>query len=148
MLMMTTHGDAFWCVLWLFLLSFSLVCRCLTSCLLFFRDQGVKFLLQGVGVSRSRLPASVSEHPSMGQAFHPPTQRTTLSASSVLSCTLCPCYHRMCVIAKRLGSLRWLAHAAGQGYVFGASMSGRTDVSLETAHDEKHGWRKLTIVFP
>ena len=33
-------------------------------------------LRQGVGVSRSTLPASLFEHPSMSQAFNPPTQTT------------------------------------------------------------------------
>ena len=33
---------------------------------------------QRVGVSRARLPASLFKHISMGQVFHPPTQRTTL----------------------------------------------------------------------
>ena len=37
------------------------------------------------------------------------------SASSVLSCPLWQCNHRMCVIAVRLGSLQWLAHAEGHG---------------------------------
>ena len=39
-----------------------------------------------------------------GQAS-PPTHKSTLSAKSVLSCSFWPLRHRMCVIAKRLGSL-------------------------------------------
>ena len=65
----------------------------------------------------SLLPASLFEQPSMGQACNPPTQRTTLSVLSVLSCPLWPCSHRMCVSSpKRLGCLHWLAHAAEHGY--------------------------------
>ena len=37
-----------------------------------------------------------------------------------------PCSHRKCVIARRLGCLRWLAHAAGHGHFFGASATRRT----------------------
>ena len=37
-----------------------------------------------------------------------------------------PCNNRMCVIAKRLGSLHELAHAAGYGHFFGASTTRRS----------------------
>ena len=58
---------------------------------------------EGVGVLRSRLPASLFEHASGGgQALHPPTLWTT-------HCAVCalmppePCNNRMCVIAKETG---------------------------------------------
>ena len=38
-----------------------------------------------------------------------------------------PCNHRMCVIARRLGCLDWLAHAARHEHFQGASTSSRTD---------------------
>ena len=60
---------------------------------------------QGVAVSRSLLPTSLFEHLSRGQVVHPPTQRGPHSTRSVLSRSLRPCSHRMCVTAKRLGSL-------------------------------------------
>ena len=72
---------------------------------------------QGVGVSRSRLPTSLFEHLSMGQASHPPTKGTTLSVSSVLSCPLWPCAHRMCVIAKETG-LSPLASTCSRTWAF------------------------------
>ena len=43
---------------------------------------------QGVGVSVSRLPASLFEHLSMGQARNPPTLGTTLCVSRALMPTL------------------------------------------------------------
>ena len=39
----------------------------------------------------------------MGHARNPPTLWTTLRVYPVLLCPLCPCYHRMCVIARRTG---------------------------------------------
>ena len=72
---------------------------------------------QGVGVLRSLVPTSLFECMSMGQARNPSTQRDHTLCNPCFSCPLWPCYHRMCVIARRLGSLHWLAHAAGHGYV-------------------------------
>ena len=72
---------------------------------------------QGVGVLLSLLPASLFEHLSMGQTCNPPTQRTTLSVLSVLSCPLWPCSHRMCVIAKETG-LSPLARTCSRTWIF------------------------------
>ena len=76
-------------------------------------------------------PRPRSEHVSTGQASHPPTRGTRLCVSSVLSCPLWPCTHRMCVIAKRLGSLHWLAHAARHGHFQGVFTSRRTVSSAQ-----------------
>ena len=61
----------------------------------------------------------------MGQAPHPPTQRTTHCAVSALILPE-PCNNRMRVIAKRLGSLHELAHAAGRVHFLGATTTPRT----------------------
>ena len=82
----------------------------------------------------------------MGSARNPPTQWTTNSACS--RCSSCPHWphrHRMCVIAKRLGCLHWLARAAGHGHFKGASTSGRT---FDAVHHRKPRYKKLAIVSP
>ena len=48
---------------------------------------------------------------------------TTLSVQPALWCPFWPCTHRMCVIAKRLGSLHKLAHTAGRRYFSSARES-------------------------
>ena len=50
-----------------------------------------------------RYCSRTSEHLSMGLAHKPPTQGTTLSVLSVLSCPPWRCTHRMCVITKETG---------------------------------------------
>ena len=84
---------------------------------------------RGVGVLRSCLPTSLFEHLSMG-------------LQSALSCPLWPLHHRMCVIAERLGHLRWLSHAAGRGHFFGASTSWRTSSRRSDCSTQKSGFKK------
>ena len=75
-------------------------------------------------------PRPCFKHVSMGQARNPPTERTSLSAWSVLSRSLWPCYRRMCVITEGLGSLHGFAHAAGRGYLCSASTAKRAVSSV------------------
>ena len=55
-----------------------------------------------------------------------PTNTGDHAVKSVLPYPHQPDDHRMCVIAKRLGCLHRLTHAARLGYFFGASMTRRT----------------------
>ena len=80
--------------------------------LLFTRGQGLM----------SRLPAFSSRALVDGSGQQP----TDTEVKSVLSCPLWPYRHRMCIIAERLGCLRWLAHAPRRGHFFGASTSWHT----------------------
>ena len=57
--------------------------RCLSLHSSFVRVCPACCLLQGVGVLQSRLPASLFEHLSVGQVYHPPPK--------VLSCPFWPC---------------------------------------------------------
>ena len=61
-----------------------------------------------------------------------------------------PCSHRMWVIAKRLGSLHWLAHAVHQDMViyFGATTSRRTSSKCSKRSPLKPGVRQQAILFP
>ena len=77
------------------------------------------------GVLRSRLPASLFEHASGGPGS-PPNDAMDHTLCSLCSDAPEPCNNRMCVIAKRLGSLHRLAHAAGRVHFLGASMTPRT----------------------
>ena len=61
-------------------------------------------------------PRPCFENLSMGQTSTHQRRGPHSECSPVLSCPPWPCYHRMCVIAKRLGCLRWLEHAADHGY--------------------------------
>ena len=63
----------------------------------------------------------------------------------MLSCPHWPHRHRICVIAKRLGCLHRLAHAAGHGHFQGASTSGRT---FDPVHLRKPRYKKLARVSP
>ena len=80
---------------------------------------------QGVGVLLSLLRVLV-----WAPIDKPSSQPTDIayhtSAWSVLACPHYPRYRRMCVITMEQGSLRWLALAAGNGHVRGASTSWRT----------------------
>ena len=68
---------------------------------------------------------------------------------SVLSCPLHPCTHRMCVIAKGLGSLQRLAHAAGHGQHSSASTSKRFFcVTWLDRWSPRPGFEKPAIIFP
>ena len=99
---------------------------------------------KGVGgeVSRSLLPASLFEHLSLGKAYFPPIPKDLSHHDKCASsecptralCSLHPWDNFMCVIAKGLGRLHWLAHAAGHGHFFGASTSGRAFSPLRTVH--------------
>ena len=71
---------------------------------------------QEVGVLRSPLPASL--FPASYRWARLATHRCIGPHIVCIPCSHAlrwPCSHRTCVIAKRLGSLRRLAHAAGQG---------------------------------
>ena len=70
------------------------------------------------------------------------------SVQSVLSCLLWKCNHSMCVIARRLANLRWLAHAAGCGHFFGASTSWHTYSRCSESSTQKTGFDKLAISYP
>ena len=105
-------------------------------------------LRKGSGSHVNVCPRPCFEHQSMGEACNPPTQRTTPTVWSVLSCPLWPCYHRMCVMAKGLDSHRWLAHAAGHRHFSSASTSGRTVPVSKSVHVWKARYKKLEIVFP
>ena len=59
------------------------------------------------------------EHLSLGQALRPPTKWTTPLCRPCYDGPFWPRNHCMCVTARRLGSLHWLAHAAGNGHVVG-----------------------------
>ena len=74
-----------------------------------------------VGILFSLLPASLSELQSVGQAVPTDMFDCTHHAHPVLLCPRWPCDHRMYVIAQRLGSPCWLAHAARCGLFLGAS---------------------------
>ena len=87
--------------------SLSLLIHCLCACR----------YSQGVGVSRSLLPASLFEHMSTGQVFHPPTQWTTLCVNPCSRAHLGLCATAQEPPPKRLGCLHWPAHAAGHGHV-------------------------------
>ena len=72
---------------------------------------------RGIGVSRSLLPVSLCEHQSTGQA-RTPTDRGPHSMRSPCSHAHCGRATAACVSSpKRLGSLYWLAHAAGHGFL-------------------------------
>ena len=58
-------------------------------------------LPQGVGVSRSTLSASLLEHPSMSQAFHPPTQRDHTTLWSPRSHAQCSTIAAACVSSPK-----------------------------------------------
>ena len=76
--------------------------------------------LINIWVLRSRLPASLF----VGQGF-PPTDTKGLKALR-RPCSDASVGLRICVIAKRLGYLHWLAHAAEAGPFLCASTSPRT----------------------
>ena len=80
-----------------------------------------------VWVSRSLLPTYLFEHLPTGQARNPPTQWTTSSAWSVLSCPSWPCRYRMCVCLRReTGLSHRLALAARYGHSTGDPRTKRT----------------------
>ena len=69
---------------------------------------------------------------------HPPAQKNHTLCSPGPHGPSWPCPHGMWVIAKRLGCLRWLAHAAGHGHFLGASTTWRTASSFfTTTHNTK-----------
>ena len=76
-------------------------------------------LTQAVGSHVDVCPRPCSSRHRMGQVRYTPTQRTTAQcAVRALSPCLALLSPHVCVTAKRLGSLRWLAHAAGHWYWF------------------------------
>ena len=67
---------------------------------------------------------------------------------SMLSCPLRPGHHRMCVVAKRLGCLSWLARAAGRRHFSSASASRRSSLCSRTFAFLKPRSKYLAMVCP
>ena len=69
----------------------------------------MRCIIAGVGVLRSRQPASLFRAPIDGPSLQPTDTkgRTTLRVQCVLSCPLWPRNQRMCVIAKETGQSTW-----------------------------------------
>ena len=90
-----------------------------------FTNGGCSIFTRGRGAHVRLCPRPCS---STHRSAKPTTERhrgPRNTARSVLSRPLHPCTHRMCVIAKGLGSLQRLAHAAGHGQHSSASTSQR-----------------------
>ena len=82
--------------------------------------------LQEVGVLRSLLPTSLFQHLSICPCYpHTDTQDHT-NAPSMLSRFLWQCHRHVCVIVRLCVCLHELAHAAGHGLFFGATMYERS----------------------
>ena len=108
------------CVSLLLYSSFLPFCSPLILLLLFSRLLSLCLFVDTSGrVSRSRLPASMFEHASDGPGSqHTDTEDHAQCAVRALSPCLALLSPHVCVTAKRLVSLRRLAHAAGHWYLF------------------------------
>ena len=106
--------------------------RIITWIVGFFPTRDIDFLClyvaQGVGVLRSLLPTSSFRALVDGPGSQPTDTKghNTLCVARALLPTLAV-YHRMCVIAERLGCLHRLAHAARHRHFSSASTSRRSD---------------------
>ena len=102
------------------------------------------FVHLGSGAHFHCCPPPCSSTLQWAQRSQPTDSGDRSSVQSVFSCPHQPGDNRMCVIAKRLGCLRWLAHAAGHGIFLGASTS-RRSVSFVCSH-QKTTIQKMTII--
>ena len=98
----------------------------LSHCLFF--SLPVRFS-QGVEVLRSRLPTSLFEHASGGPSC-PPTDAMVHNTVQCALTLLEPCNNRMCVIAKRLGSLHGRTCSSACSF-------------LKSLHDSAHRFSQL-----
>ena len=103
---------------------------------------------QGVGVLCSCLLASLSEHQSMDHFPNPLTHKEPHFVWSPRSDALLGRFTTACVIAKRLGCLRWLAHAAGHGCFLSASTCRRAAPFVGKPLASLTSFEKLAIASP